>query len=52
MEINIVLLIALVGIGLSNLLVSLIINYKKCRQELHNIHALEHMADKFHYHKK
>jgi hypothetical protein len=52
MEINIVLLIALVGIGLSNLLVSLIINFRRCKQELKDWEAIHHLNDKFHYHKK
>jgi hypothetical protein len=52
MTTNVELLCILVILSLMNLLVSLIINYRKCRQELHNIHALEHIESKFHYHKK
>jgi hypothetical protein len=48
MQDNIILLCVLVILSLMNLLVSLIINFRRCKQELRDWEAIHNLNYKFH----
>jgi uncharacterized membrane protein len=45
---NIILLCVLVILSIMNLLLSLIINFRRCKQEIKDWEAIHHLNDKFH----